>query len=151
MSLAYVYFKPCPKCSETDLPQINIGGCNHGESKYRAKCKTCHYEQNHTYNSVKECAEAWNKESDNAWIEERRNIYKELHEPLIVTAPDSYICPVCHQDVVPESNEYELLFDDTLSMKLGPRCICQIKCPNCGYTNHAPSYKEALKKWEKGN
>lgn len=67
MPLAYIHFEPCPKCSEEDTPQLNIAGKGKYGYKYRATCRTCHYEQCDAYESVKECAKAWNKESNEAW------------------------------------------------------------------------------------
>lgn len=67
MTLAYIRFRPCPKCSEMDTPQLSIAGKGEYGYKYRAKCKTCHYEQQPAYNSVEDCAKAWNKESNEAW------------------------------------------------------------------------------------
>lgn len=67
MPLAYIHFEPCPECSEINTPEIHIAGAFDKGTKYRLECKTCHYEQRDTYKSVKECAKAWNKESNEAW------------------------------------------------------------------------------------
>ena len=67
MPLAYIHFEVCPKCSEKNDPEIHIAGrCEEGP-KYRLECGTCHYEQSDAYDSIKECAKAWNKESNEAW------------------------------------------------------------------------------------
>lgn len=67
MPLKYIYFGPCPKCSETNTPEIHIAGRCEEDARYRLGCGSCHYEQSDAYDSVKECAKAWNKESDEAW------------------------------------------------------------------------------------
>ena len=67
MPLAYIHFEPCPICSETNTPQLNIAKKVQGGYKYRAVCRTCRYEQSDAYDSIKECAKAWNEESCKAW------------------------------------------------------------------------------------
>ncbi len=67
MPLAYIHFEPCPKCSEINHPKIHIAGTCKNGPMFRATCGTCHYEQQDAYESVKECSEAWNKESNEAW------------------------------------------------------------------------------------
>ena len=67
MPLKYIYFDPCPKCSEINTPEIHIAETFDKGARYQLACKTCHYEQRDTYESVKECAKAWNKESNEAW------------------------------------------------------------------------------------
>lgn len=67
MSLVYIHFEPCPKCSEGESPFLGIAGKGKYGYKYRAKCRTCLYEQQNAYDSVEECSEAWNKESNEAW------------------------------------------------------------------------------------
>lgn len=67
MPLAYIHFEPCPKCSETNTPEIHVTGTFDEGPKYQVACRTCHYEQRDAYESVKECAKAWNKESNEAW------------------------------------------------------------------------------------
>ena len=78
MPLAYIHFEPCPKCSETDPPEIHIAGMHNGDPTYRAICKTCHYEQKDAYDSVEECAKAWNKESNKAWYHILESEYTKL-------------------------------------------------------------------------
>ena len=78
MSLAYIHFEACPKCSESDTPLLGLAGKGKNGYKYRAKCKTCFYEQSDAYDSVEECAKAWNKESNEAWGHILESEYKKL-------------------------------------------------------------------------
>lgn len=78
MALVYIHFEPCPKCSEGDYPFLDIAGKGKYGYKYRAKCKTCYYEQQDAYESVEECAKAWNKASNEAWSYILENEYKRL-------------------------------------------------------------------------
>ncbi len=78
MPLAYIHFEPCPKCSEINHPKIHIAGTCKSGPMFRATCGTCHYEQKDAYESVKECSEAWNKESNEAWIDIFEDKYKRL-------------------------------------------------------------------------
>lgn len=67
MPLAYIHFEPCPKCSETSTPELHLAGKGESGPKYRAICGTCHYGQRDAYDSIEDCAKAWNKESNEAW------------------------------------------------------------------------------------
>lgn len=82
MPLAYIHFEPCPKCSETSTPAINIAGKFGEGAMYRATCRTCRYEQRDTYDSIEDCAKAWNKESNESWEHIFESQYARLMQRL---------------------------------------------------------------------
>lgn len=78
MPLAYIHFEPCPKCSFQSTPAINITGKSEEGAMYRATCRICRYGQRDTYDSIEDCAKAWNKASNEAWGHILESRYAQL-------------------------------------------------------------------------